>query len=531
MKCRVECTSFAQTTMQISGEQGVGTAAPDVAVNATVHAGLPRHEQRYHALFKATNDILYQMSADWSEMQPLDGRGLVGSNDSPIKDWLQRNIPDEEHQRIRQAIAEAMESKSVFQLQHKVYRPDRSIGWTFSRAVPVLDSDGNILEWFGAAADVTERVEAEQALQKQRRLYESVLNNTPDLAYIFDLDHRFIYANEGLLKMWGKSWEEAVGQTCLELGYEPWHAEMHDREIEQVKATKQPIRGEVPFNGTFGRRIYDYIFTPVFGSDGEVVAVAGTTRDVTDYREKEDALRRSEERLEAAVEERTRELLDINEQLQGFTYSVAHDLRQQIRGINANASMLVLDAAEFLDEDCKQQLNHLVDSAKKLSVLVNDLLDYARLGTQEPTFVPVDLTKMAEEVAAYLTERGVFKAGSRVIVAPGLRTRADSAMLRIAVQNLLENAAKYSSLREAPLVEVGLENNTFFFRDNGIGFDMQFAPKLFQPFERLHLDSEYSGTGIGLAYVRRIVEKHGGSVWAKGEVDRGATFYVSLPHA
>ncbi|HEY8942272.1 MAG TPA: PAS domain-containing protein, partial [Cellvibrio sp.] len=118
--------------------------------------------------------------------------------------------------------------------------------------------------------------------ENRKRFYETFLSHTPDLAYVFDLNHRFIYANTVLLKMWGKTWEEAIGKNCLELGYEPWHAEMHDREIEQVIATKQPVRGEVPFNGTFGRRIYDYIFVPVFGADGEVEVIAGTTRDVTE---------------------------------------------------------------------------------------------------------------------------------------------------------------------------------------------------------------------------------------------------------
>src|SRR6185436_17909365 len=119
---------------------------------------------------------------------------------------------------------------------------------------------------------------------------------TPDLVYIFDLNHRFIYANEGLLKMWGKTLDEAIGKTCLELGYEPWHAEMHDREIDQVIATKQPVRGEVPFSGTLGRRTYDYIFTPVLGDDGQVVAVAGTTRDVTEYRQTQESLRETDRR-------------------------------------------------------------------------------------------------------------------------------------------------------------------------------------------------------------------------------------------
>lgn len=134
------------------------------------------------------------------------------------------------------------------------------------------------------------------------RLYEAVLNNTPDLAYVFDLDHRFIYANEGLLRMWGKTWAEATGRTCLELGYPDWHAEMHDREIEQVVATRQPIRGEVPFSGTFGRRIYDYIFVPVFSPDGQVEAVAGTTRDITEVREAEQALSASEDRFRRLAE-------------------------------------------------------------------------------------------------------------------------------------------------------------------------------------------------------------------------------------
>lgn len=122
---------------------------------------------------------------------------------------------------------------------------------------------------------------------KRIQMYEAILSSTPDLVYIFDLDQRFVYANAALLAMWGKSWDEAIGKTCLELGYEPWHAEMHGREIDQVVASGESIRGEVPFHGTNGIRIYDYIFTPVFGADGRVTAVAGTTRDVTERKQDE----------------------------------------------------------------------------------------------------------------------------------------------------------------------------------------------------------------------------------------------------
>jgi PAS domain S-box-containing protein len=151
----------------------------------------------------------------------------------------------------------------------------------------------------GVAGDVKQTAHSDALRWKQ--LYEAVLANTPDLGYVFDLNHRFIYANDALLAMWGKSWDEAIGKNCLELGYEPWHAAMHDREIEEVIATRKSVRGEVPFNGTSGRRIYDYIFFPVFASDGSVQAVGGSTRDISDMKAAQSALAESEKRFRALV--------------------------------------------------------------------------------------------------------------------------------------------------------------------------------------------------------------------------------------
>ncbi len=157
--------------------------------------------------------------------------------------------------------------------------------------------------------DITERKQAEAALarvtaesERQKRLYEAILSSTPDLVYIFDLDYRFTYANDALLQMWGRTLEESIGKRLLEVGYEPWHAEMHEREIDEVIATKQPVRGEVAFpHATLGRRTYDYIFVPVLDAEGEVEAVAGTTRDVTERKRAEEALRESESRTRLAL--------------------------------------------------------------------------------------------------------------------------------------------------------------------------------------------------------------------------------------
>lgn len=191
--------------------------------------------------------------------------------------------------------------RAVHGAEGLVERPDGSQVWATVHIDPVKDAKGELLGAINCFHDTTElhraRIDAAvhdahtrqslDAMQRQRRLYEAILTNTPDLAYIFDLDHTFTYANEVLLKMWGKTREEAIGKNCLELGYPAWHAAMHDREIEQVIATKRPVRGEVPYSGTFGRRIYDYIFVPVIGPDGNVEAVAGTTRDTTDQKRSE----------------------------------------------------------------------------------------------------------------------------------------------------------------------------------------------------------------------------------------------------
>jgi PAS domain S-box-containing protein len=291
------------------GRFGVVCYFRDISTQVQAREEIARSEERFRAFVTASSDVVYQMSPDWTEMRNLQGRDFLPDAKSPIRNWIDKYVHPDDRAHVRAAIQEAIRTKSVFQLEHRVIRKDGALGWTFSRAIPLRNAQGEIVEWFGAAADVTERKRAEQAVarltehsEQQRRLYQTILSSTPDLIYIFDLNHRFTYANEALLAMWGKTAEEAIGKNCLELGYEPWHAAMHDREIEQVIATKRSIRGDVPFSGTHGRRIYDYIFVPVLDKNGDVEAIAGTTRDVTDRKLSEERIRDSEERLRFMAE-------------------------------------------------------------------------------------------------------------------------------------------------------------------------------------------------------------------------------------
>lgn len=285
------------------------------------------NQDRFAALLAATSDVVYRMSPDWEVMYELDGRGFLKSTSAPITGWREQNVHPDDMQIVNGAIEKALLTKSMFELEHRVLRSDGSTGWTISRAVPILNEDGNILEWFGTAKDITIRKETEIELQRakeqaeqQKRLYETVTSNTPDLIYGFGLDYRFNYVNKALLDMWGKRLEDSVGKTLLENGYEPWHAEMHEREIDEIIATGKAIRGEVDFpHAILGKRTYDYILSPVFDANGVVVAISGTTRDVTHRKlQEQEKYRLSAElaMLNEAAETTNEELNAANEELQ-----------------------------------------------------------------------------------------------------------------------------------------------------------------------------------------------------------------------
>jgi PAS domain S-box-containing protein len=293
--------------------------------NSSNNQSVAETEIRLKALIEATSDVVYSLSPDWTEMRELDGRGFLKDADAPTKNWKLINVYPEDLDLVNATIEECIRDKKVFQLEHRVQRSDGTTGWTFSKAIPILDQSGEIIEWFGTAQDITLRKEAEKALQitqeksdQQKRLYETVTSSTPDLLYVFDLDYRFTYANQALLDMWGKSWEDSIGKNLLENGYEPWHAEMHEREIDEIKKTKLPIRGEVSFpHATLGKRIYDYIFTPVLDQYGELEAVAGATRDVTDRKKWEESL-----------EINSKTLQKLNEDLENTNHELATTLEE-----------------------------------------------------------------------------------------------------------------------------------------------------------------------------------------------------------
>lgn len=223
----------------------------------------------------------------------LFGLQLDATGVAPLDQYLKAIHPDD-RQRTAETIDHSVQTGEDYVCEYRVIT-DQRMRWLNARGKVERDANGIATRFPGVVVDVTERRLAQERLaettaesDRLRRIYEVALSNTPDLVYVFDLNYRFVFANKALLQMWGKTWDESIGKTCLELGYPDWHAAMHNREIDQVVATRAPIKGEVPFSGTQGRRIYEYIFVPVIGSDESVVAVAGTTRDVTERKQTEE---------------------------------------------------------------------------------------------------------------------------------------------------------------------------------------------------------------------------------------------------
>ncbi|HEX7046367.1 MAG TPA: ATP-binding protein [Gammaproteobacteria bacterium] len=254
-------------------------------------------------------------------------------------------------------------------------------------------------------------------------------------------------------------------------------------------------------------------------------------RQIEDRRQAELEVQRLNEELEQRVNERTDELERANKELEAFSYSVSHDLRAPLRAIDGFSQALLEDYANDLDATGKNYLGCARSAAQRMGRLIDDLLKLSRINRAEFHRSEVDLSAMVEEVLDELCARHPEQTVVRKITS-GLTEDCDPQLVRIALENILGNAMKYSGKREQTAIEFGMRNykgkSSYFIQDNGVGFEMKYADKLFGAFQRLHSSNDYPGTGIGLATVQRIVHRHGGEVWAESALDRGSTFYFTL---
>ncbi|HLF34317.1 MAG TPA: ATP-binding protein, partial [Cyclobacteriaceae bacterium] len=269
-----------------------------------------------------------------------------------------------------------------------------------------------------------------------------------------------------------------------------------------------------------------------FDAGGNVIQRIGTVQDITEQKVSEERIHLMNAELELRIDQRTKQLEEANQELEAFAYSVSHDLRAPLRSITGFSKLLHDEFGNKLNEEGLKLLGHITQNSKRMNQLIDDILEFSRMGRASIAVVHLKMQELVQLIINDLT-RHLKEREINVNVLPLKGAQGDMSLIRQVWINLVSNAIKYSMKKEKTLIEIGCFDKDrevcYYIRDNGCGFDMKYYEKLFGVFHRLHSLHEYEGTGVGLALVKRIINRHGGTVWAEGKVDEGATFFFSLP--
>jgi PAS domain S-box-containing protein len=406
-----------------------------------------------------------------------------------------------------------------------------------TRVMPVRDHDGKVVRWFGTNTDISEQYRTEAALRhafEQRQL-------ALDAAELGAWDYRFETGD----MFWDDACRSMHGVTSgNRLSYQEAISRIHSEDRPDIQeALDQAIAGgndgayhreyrvvwpddSIHWIASHGRVRFEEE-----GGQSRPVHFTGVNMDITQRKLAELEIQMLNAELEQRVRQRTAQLETANQELEAFSYSVSHDLRAPLRGIDGWSLALIEDYGQSLDETARRYLERVRSETQRMGLLIDDMLQLSRVTRSEMKIEDVDLSALAHGVAGRLQEENP---GRRIEfrIEDRLRVRGDMRLLEVALTNLLNNAVKFTGPRAEARIEFGLTGAAgepaYFVRDNGVGFNMAYASSLFGAFQRLHKASEFPGTGIGLATVQRVVRRHDGRVWAEAVAGSGATFYFTI---
>jgi PAS domain S-box-containing protein len=375
---------------------------------------------------------------------------------------------------------------------------------------------------------IVERKRSEETLRALSSRQTAILAAVPDIIMEVDANKIYTWANKAGFGFFG---EDVIGKEAA------FYFEGDQETYESVR----PI-----FNGKEnviyveswqrrkdgGKRLLAWWCKVLKNTNGNVIGALSTARDITERKHAEEEIRTLNAELEQRVRDRTAQFEAANKELEAFSYSVSHDLRAPLRAIDGFSHVMVEDYKDKLDDEGKRVLKIIQENTHRMGELIDDLLTFSRTGRQELRMSKIEMDTLARTVFEEL-KAATFERTIQFTIKPLPLVHGDQVMIRQVFVNLLSNAIKFTRPGETADIEVGgciEENeNIYYIKDNGVGFDMQYAGKLFSVFQRLHSESEFEGTGVGLAIVKRIIYRHGGRVWAEGKINEGATFYFTLP--
>ncbi len=409
------------------------------------------------------------------------------------------------------------EGRDCYEIEHRVVRKSSGeVRYVHERCEHITDESGKIIASIGMVHDITDRKKAEDQLRLQATLWE----NMHDAVVAMDKHFTITAWNRAATELYGWEKEEAIGENAWEIMHRGAREE-HISEITAKLAAEGIATCDLDHQHKDGGKLHiEARLVTLTDASGQIIGYISAGRDISERKRAEEELKHKNVELEAS-----------NRELEAFSYSVSHDLRAPLRSMEGFSSALLEDYAEKLDDQGRQYLGYIQESSDLMGRLIDDLLKLSRVTRSEIKREGIDLSEMAWKIVADLGK----SEPQRVVnleIASDIKAYGDRNLLRLVLENLLGNAWKFTSKTDSPQIEMGITEHdgrqAYYVRDNGVGFNMKYADKLFQPFQRLHKTTEFAGTGIGLATVQRIIHRHGGEVWAESRPGEGTTFYFTL---
>lgn len=466
------------------------------------------------------NDLVHDVLVWSDELFPMLG---YAERFSPSRmHWFDRVHP-EDRKSVHEALTQTSAGNRNVRIEFRIVWPDRSIHWLESLICYEFEAE-KLTRIFGIVTDIDERKKAEAAIRESEDRFRRIADDSPVMLWMCDAEFRDIYFNLG--------WHAFTGTKSGEVFEPGWGNLVHPEDrytvleaFRQTAVRREIWRKEYRLRRHDGqyRWILDHGL-PRSSSTGEFLGYIGSIVEIHDRK-------LAQEDLEQRIGERTELLVAANKELEGFTYTVAHDLRAPLRAITSNSRILLEDYEQELPEDAQQLLNRQASAATRMGVLIDDLLEFSRIGRSDMKRGAYDLAVISKQALSDAkSETGVEDVEFRC--PDSIPVSADSQLIQLVLVNLFSNALKFRSPDREPVIELFEtrvdDERVFGVRDNGLGFEQTYAERVFLPFERLVRNDDYPGTGIGLANVARIVKRHDGKVWAESSLGEGATFYFTL---
>lgn len=457
---------------------------------------------------------------------------ISGYTDDDLKgvNWFRKMIPGSDKRVLDEFGEIIVKEKVASHYENRIQTKSGELRDIFWNNTVLRDQNGRITGTASLGQDITSRKSADKSLKESEIKYRNIFNNNPVPMWIYDLETlSFLEVNDAAIFEYGYSEEEFKSMTLRDI-----------RPDEDVPLLLDDVRKTFKIFNKAGRwrhkkKCGDIIWVEIVSHTinyNDHPARLVLANNVTEQKENEDEILRLNQTLESRVSERTAQLEAMNKELESFSYSVSHDLRAPLRHISGFADILKQDYENYLPDDAKHYLLTISESARRMGEMIEDLLNFSRFGRIEMRKTRFEMDSVINDVI----KEAEFSPEGREIewtIAKMPEVSGDYNLLRLVWMNLIDNAVKYTRPVGKAVIRIGYfrEPNelVFFISDNGVGFDMKYAGNLFGVFNRLHSTALFEGTGIGLANVRRVIQRHGGRTWAESKLNNGATIFFSLP--